>query len=172
MISISMNNVIILFGVNGSGKSHIAKLIQKEFGYQYISIEEFFIENYGDVENYRKNSKQAWKLLKAHIDSQVALNQKVCFELVFPELENVLIDYDNPTIDYKFVRVDVSLETSLSRVDSRGLRQNFPKSREFVTQTYNKFYSEQYKQFPFDLHIHNENVSEVVLIESLKNILP
>lgn len=123
------------------------------------------------MDNYRKNSKQAWALLKQHIDEQTVKLGRVCFELVFPELDNILLDYANPDIDYKFIRVDVSLETSLSRVESRGLNSNFPKSREFVKQTYNRFYSQQYKDFAFDLTLSNQGTREEDLLEKLKQTL-
>ncbi|EGQ8984651.1 TPA: hypothetical protein P0E15_005057 [Vibrio harveyi] len=165
-----MNKVVVLFGVNGSGKSHIAKFIERKFGYKYISIEEFFMENFGDVDNYRKNSKLAWSMLKEHIKKQAQCSD-ICFELVFPELDNVLLDLSNTQLQYKFIKVEVSLETSLNRVRARGLNHNFPKSEDFVIETFHKFNSPSYKDFPFALKLVNEDLGEHELQESLSTVL-
>ena len=39
-----MNKVYVLVGPKGSGKSYVGRLLEREFGIEFLSIEEIFVK--------------------------------------------------------------------------------------------------------------------------------
>lgn len=96
----AMHNIIIVFGMMGTGKTTYAKMLAKKLGYDYFSFDEMFKKAKWKPDDFLSNFKYAvCKLEKVVIDGWFAWDEKPVKSV---EWINSFPHWD-PTIDWRHV---------------------------------------------------------------------
>ena len=152
----------MLIGPNGVGKSTIGRILAKNFSGCFISIEEFFLERYPTLDQYRANKDGAYAQLEAHIrERHIACQQPIIFEEVgLSEHAQRLVH--NLAYDFNVLCCKVMANRLLcaDRVAQRGLQHSYPKAPGMLKHVYQDFVARSDGLYAFDLEIINESLSE------------
>lgn len=124
--------IIILLGPNGVGKSHIGRLLERENLAKYYSIEEFFMERYGNLEAFKADRSNAYAEFEESVREN-KMSPRILFEEsgISDEATN-MINRLKTTHKVILVEVTADINITLRRVKDRGTTQNFAKDDTFV----------------------------------------
>jgi dephospho-CoA kinase len=172
-VKIAAPSVIIVLGPVGAGKSKVCRLLQRELGGKIISIEEFFMRQYGSYDNYSAHKNEAYQKLKTEILS--CLNQganPVIFEEIAISVHGKeLVEGFIRDFSTELICVDAELAICKARVSTRGTSKNFSKSDAVVEGAWSAF--QQIKaSLKFKAKIQNNSLSENELIAEIRKVWP
>jgi shikimate kinase len=115
-----MNNVYVLIGPKGSGKSYVGRLLEKELGISFLPIEEIFIGLQKTGVSTPTVQEQGYTLVEARVLEMLATEQAVSFEItVLTPASKKLLTRLGKQAQVELIRVDAPPDTCLSRIKSR-----------------------------------------------------
>ena len=164
-----MKVVYLLIGPKGAGKSYIGRLMKKELGIAFLSVEEFFIRNLSNPKEFNeKENIKVWQEIEDAIDKKLKKVDKISLESVglFDSFQNFF-----KRIDAKYkvnlIKIETPLELCYQRIAGRDIEKHVKFSRE-NTQKINEL-SIQGK-YKFNLVIPNSKISNTEIIKRIKKI--
>jgi len=165
-----MKTVFLLIGKRGSGKTYIGRLIEKELGIRFLSVEPYFInakEEYKSINT--KSFDKEWKQIEGVINRFFNSNNKIIFESngTFKSFKDFLSRLQK---NYKviLIKVDTSDKLSLERTRKRDNTNHVPMTQELIKNINKIAEGEKYE---FDIIIDNEKLSDEEIISKFKSVL-
>ncbi len=162
-----MKEAFVLVGPLAAGKSHIGKLIERDFGIPFFEYEDIFIKE------QRKNP--VGYLSRAEPTAEVAilnfLNRegRICFEntMARPYALEILNEIQQ-IADVRIIYVHTSFELALKRLQRREKSTHVSWSQEEVKDIYRRSES---LSLDYDLVLHNDNLSDEQMLCYLRRLV-
>lgn len=127
--------LVLLVGPKGSGKSHIGRILERNFGVLFFHVEPLWMSYYAECEAGGRQPSIPEGIAKVHPQIREALraHQHVCVETTgaSPEILNDLLSLEHPSNTF-VVRVSAPLDVCLQRIDTREKTQQIPMDAESV----------------------------------------
>lgn len=167
-----MKTAYILIGPRGSGKTHIGKLLEKELGIKFFSVEPYFL-NIAVAEDYRSgNDKlfvQAWREIGETVARYFKDNDRIIFESLgtFNSFKEFIKELRRKH-EVKLIKIKAPQELCISRIKNRDIASHVSMDEELIERI-NKMAAEE--RYPFDLVIDNEKTSDAEIVKAFKDVL-
>ena len=115
-----MNKIYVLVGPKGSGKSYIGSLLKREFGIEFLSIEEIFVKLQGKGVSTLDVQERGYKIVEECVFGILAKGHSVSFEItVFMPASRNLLNRLELQAQLEIIQVYAPLELCLERIKNR-----------------------------------------------------
>ena len=157
----AQNNLFMLFGPKGSGKTHIGTIVSQYTDILFLRVEPIWFG--------LKPDEDGWEKVEAVIDAMFQKHDKVMIESLgvgegFTKFHASLAE----KYSIKLIRVYADLETCFARVKTRNNVDHIPVSDDKVEE-FNKIAS--LATYDWDLEINNDNpASDKEIINAIQSI--
>lgn len=114
---------ILLFGIIGSGKSSIGKLLAEKLGYKFVEIDNLVLEQTGfsSADEIRNGGKLIWKETELNVVKDLSFEDNCVIACSGGFLENELnISYFKENSIFKAVYLHANLEVLTKRISDRN----------------------------------------------------
>lgn len=115
-----MSVVYVLIGPKGSGKSYLGRLLEKECGIKFLSIEDIFIKLQGKGISTPDVQERGYKTVEKRVSEILARENAVSFEITVltPSSKNLLSQLGLRS-HVEMIQVYAPLELCLERIKTR-----------------------------------------------------
>ncbi len=163
--------LIILIGPKGSGKSHIGRLLESEFGVHFFHVEPLWMAYHAECSKEGREPRISDGVKRVHpaIAAAMRVHQHVCVETTgaSPEILEDLLSLAGPDTRL-LVRVHAPLSICLARIVGRDQTHQIPLSREEIERVYTLSAALDIK---FDLSFENVSLADGEILEPFRTRL-
>lgn len=112
--------IYVLIGPKGSGKSHLGRLLEGEFGVKFLSIEKIFINLQGQGISTPEVQERGYKAVETRVSEILATGKSVSFEITVltPASRNFLSRLERQA-RVEMIQMYAPLELCLERIKTR-----------------------------------------------------
>ena len=167
-----MKTAYILIGPRGSGKTYVGKLIEKEMGIKFLSVEPYFLSvaTTSDYESANEKSfAEAWRKIGEGIAKHFENHDKIIFESLgtFNSFREFLEELQKK-YEVKLIKIGAPQELCVSRLKNRDVASHVPMN-EGLVEKINKMAVEE--KYPFDIIINNAKLADEEIVREFKKLL-
>jgi shikimate kinase len=166
---LSNKTVFIFIGPKGSGKTHVAAVIEKYFGIPFLNVDKLGMENIPKSKLIGEELiKEGFHLEEAKIAEILQTRNSVAFETTGAHpYFFVVLDRLRSNYAVKLIRVLAPIDKCHERMTNRDPTKNIPVSRELI-QSINERASKV--QLPWDLELDNSiDISDMGLVTAFQS---
>jgi len=166
-----MKTVYILVGPKGSGKTYIGRLIEKNLGTKFLSVEPLFLKIIKNRDpKDRKYTAEGFQLIEENVDKILEKNNEVIIEQTGASeyFDKIVKIFKEKNYLIKLIKVIYPLEKCKERTKKRNTENQISVSEEIIDEMNKK--SESLK-LHYDLEINNENSSDEEIITLFRKII-
>jgi shikimate kinase len=167
-----MKTAYILIGPRGSGKTYVGKLIEKELGIKFFSVEPYFLD-IAIASDYEAGNDElfaeAWQKIGEAIAKHFENNDKIIFESLgtFNSFKEFLKELQKK-YEVKLIKIEAPQELCVSRLKNRDVASHVPMD-EGLVEKINKMAVEE--KYPFDIIINNAKLADEETVREFKKLL-
>ncbi len=158
-------DLAILLGPNGVGKTHICHVLERNGLFRFYSIEEFLIGKYKSLSNFQRHREEGYVQFEKVIHSARDGKPIIFEESGISDEATRMIGRLKKDYAVRLISVSANLDLCIGRVERRGIESNFPKSAEFVKDSFDKWESKAKSKYVFDMEIVNNNLSDRAIVK-------
>ena len=157
-----MNKVYVLVGPKGSGKSYVGRLLEREFGIEFLSIEEIFVKLQGKGVSSLDVQERGYKIVEECVSEILAKGYAVSFEItVFMPASRNLLNRLELQAQLEIIQVYAPLELCLERIKNRDETKHIEISEEKIAEI-NKLSVNQHLASKFRIDTSEMNDEEIL----------
>jgi predicted kinase len=127
--------LVLLVGPKGSGKSHIGRILERNFGFLFFHVEPLWMSYYAECGAGGREPSIPEGIARVHplIREALGTHQHVCVETTgaSPEILNDLLSLEHPSNTF-VVRVSAPLDVCLQRISTREKTHQIPMDVESI----------------------------------------
>ena len=115
-----MNRIYILIGPKGGGKSYVGRLLEQEFGIQFLPIEEIFIQLQKKGVSTSEVQEKGYQRVEARVTDILTQSNAVSFEItVLTPASKDLLSRLGLLAQIEMVQISAPLKLCLERIKQR-----------------------------------------------------
>jgi predicted kinase len=160
--------IYVLIGPKGSGKSYIGRLLQREFGIKFLSIEELFIKLQGQGVSTPEVQEKGYKAVEEKVSATLARGTAASFEItVLTPSSRDLLNRLEQQARVEIIRVYAPLELCLERIKTRDTASHIEISQEKIREI-NQLSAKQ--QINAKFRIDTSEMTDEQILEKFRSI--
>ena len=130
-----MSTVYVLIGPKGSGKSYVGRLLEREFGITFLSIEDIFIKLQSKDVSTPDVQDRGYKIVEEQIGGMLDQGESVSFEItVLTPASKTLLSRLELRAHIERVQIFAPPELCLERIRTRDSARHIEISEEKIAE--------------------------------------